>query len=236
MNTKKLFKAVQSRFYSSRRRILETVGISYYSKPAFNEIDTKLEKHLPNQGIFIEAGAFDGFTESNTYYLEKIKKWRGVLIEPSIGNFKSCIKIRSCSKVYNCGLVSDTYSDKTIKICYGGLMSFAVDAFANKTSKQERMEVIKKYNQPFEFEVEARTLNSILDECNFPQIDFFSLDVEGYEVEVLKGLDFSRHKPRFILVECRTRTDREAIETHLSNHYVFLEQLSHRDYLYKAVG
>ena len=36
---------------------------------------------------------------------------------------------------------------------------------------------------------------------NFDKIDFFSLDVEGYEMEVLKGIDFTKHTPTFILIE-----------------------------------
>lgn len=34
-----------------------------------------------------------------------------------------------------------------------------------------------------------------------PEIDLLSLDVEGYEPEVLEGLDLHRHAPRYMLIE-----------------------------------
>lgn len=51
-------------------------------------------------------------------------------------------------------------------------------------------------------EVPIRTLDDILVESHAPQpIDFLSIDVEGHETEVLRGLDISRWRPRPILVE-----------------------------------
>ena len=34
-------------------------------------------------GIFVEAGAFDGYGGSNTYWFERFRGWTGVLIEPT---------------------------------------------------------------------------------------------------------------------------------------------------------
>ncbi len=45
---------------------------------ALDDIDIELERHLPRRGgYFVEAGANDGITFSNSYYFEKIKGWRG---------------------------------------------------------------------------------------------------------------------------------------------------------------
>ena len=58
-----------------------------------NNLDIKLEKYLNfSNGFFIELGAHDGITQSNTYYYEKNKNWRGVLIEPTPKLFKMCKK------------------------------------------------------------------------------------------------------------------------------------------------
>jgi hypothetical protein len=59
--------------------------------------------------------------------------------------------------------------------------------------------------------VPARTLSSILDQYTIEHIDFISLDVEGYEADVLKGIDFSRHCPRYMLIEVHYREDIEAV-------------------------
>lgn len=77
----------------------------------------------------------------------------------------------------------------------------------------------------------ACTLSSILDGIdNIPEIDFFSLDVEGYELEVLKGLDFSKYRPKYILVE--TSKFNEIDEYLTKNNYKLLEKMSSHDYFY----
>ena len=84
-----------------------------------------------------------------------------------------------------------------------------------------------------EFTVPARTLSSLLDEAGAPEVDLLSLDVEGYEPQVLAGLDLDRHAPRYILVEIRDpAAGRGAIEAVLGGRYAEVEQLSPYDVLY----
>ena len=65
-----------SRLLSSVKRRL------YKSRPALNDLDRKLEKYLNyRDGYFIECGANDGYSQSNTYFLEKKLNWRGLLVE-----------------------------------------------------------------------------------------------------------------------------------------------------------
>lgn len=230
-----LIKKIRSRLKNTRNFILEHLGIGWYAQPAFNGMDKKLAKYLPSKGIFVEAGAHDGISQSNTYYLEKIKGWKGILVEPVEGNFKACVKNRPNSKVYNCALVSFECREKNLKMSYLGLMSFVSEIFPNEQEKNNKVAQLEKYEKSFEFEVQARTLNSLVEDSGFTKIDFLSLDVEGYELEVLKGLDFDKYLPTFMLIECRNDSDKNAIEQYLGSKYTFVEQLSHRDYLYKNV-
>jgi hypothetical protein len=81
--------------------------------------------------------------------------------------------------------------------------------------------------------VPARTLSSLLDEMDAPEVDLLSLDVEGHEPQALRGLDLDRHAPRFVLVEIHDMaTGREPIEAILGHRYVAVEQLSPVDMLY----
>lgn len=51
-------------------------------------------------------------------------------------------------------------------------------------------------------DVPVRTLDDILSEGQAPQpVDFLSIDVEGHEIDVLRGFDFARWRPRLILLE-----------------------------------
>ena len=81
-----------------------------------------------------------------------------------------------------------------------------------------------------EFDVPARTLTSVLDEAAAGRVDFLSLDVEGYELQALNGLDIERFRPRHILVEARFR---EEVERRLSPYYDALDELTHHDVLYR---
>ncbi|HEV2762913.1 MAG TPA: hypothetical protein VGV38_07960, partial [Pyrinomonadaceae bacterium] len=50
-----------------RRRVFETLGLPRYSRPGRDDLDRKLAPYLPARGFFVEAGALDGYTASNTY-------------------------------------------------------------------------------------------------------------------------------------------------------------------------
>jgi hypothetical protein len=56
------------------------------------------------------------------------------------------------------------------------------------------------------------------------------LDVEGHELNALRGLDLTRHRPRFIMVEARYRDE---VHAHLSSEYELVEELSFHDLLYQ---
>lgn len=222
---------MDSRWESLRRHTAELLGRDTYSRPARDNLDAKLEKYLPAKGFFVEAGAHDGFSDSNTYFLEKIKGWRGLLIEPMPGNYRACIKQRPNSRVVHSALVAEGYPDQTVKMTWGDRMSWVEGAY-NDDEAQKRRASVKKWLEPTEIEVPARTLNSIFEEAGVSQIDFFSLDVEGYELQVLQGLDLTRFAPRFFLIECQTVPQFEEIRDVLATHYALEAQLSHHDYLF----
>ena len=89
---------------------------------------------------------------------------------------------------------------------------------------------VQKLEGSYEVQVPFKTLSQILDDGGFTRIDLLSLDVEGCEARVLNGLDFSRHRPRFILIEARYRED---VHTRLAEHYELVEELSYHDLLYR---
>jgi FkbM family methyltransferase len=206
---------------------------------SLNNLDEKLLKYLNfNNGFFIEAGANDGISQSNTLMYEQKFNWTGLLIEPSFIKYEECKKNRPKCIVENYALVNESYKEKTI---YGDF------AFHQKneslcgqiTRKEDYFDDDLKWNLDEKnknskiIEVPCATLNSILEKHNIQHIDFFSLDVEGYEIEVLNGFDVIKYRPKYILIETGNQYRYDNICSHMiSKNYKILENLSDIDTLF----
>lgn len=175
-------------------------------------------------GFYIEAGANDGLLQSNTLDLES-NGWEGILIEPSPDNAKKCSDIRRGTTI-NAALVSFDYKD-----------SFIEGDF-NLNSPSSKVSSIPEYitdfqNEIFEstIKVPARTVDSIINEFNINKIDFFSLDVEGYELEVLKGMDFDKIRPKYFLIETSNKPYYQKIIQDFmdSNDYEHIDRLHYTE-------
>jgi FkbM family methyltransferase len=188
-------------------------------------------------GYFVELGANDGITQSNTKHFELFKGWHGVLIEPSPTQFKKLKKFRSKrNHFYNAACVGFDFPKTTIELIYSNLMSVALEGRNDILDPLEHAKSGEKYSdreQSFRFQAQARTLQSILDESGSPAlIDLLSLDVEGGELEVLAGVDFQKTNFRYIVIE--TRSIDEVRKFLLSHNYRELSQLTHHDYLFEC--
>lgn len=153
-------------------------------------------------GIYIELGALDGYHWSNTKWLQDELNWKGILIEPSNNAYITCLTNRPNDKIFNCACVSFDYKDKTISGDFNGHAMSSV--------------LGKRLNSNNLIEIEARTLQSIIEESKYNVIDFLSLDVEGYEFEVLKGIDFTKTTIKHMLIEIYDK-DKENIFNFLKN-------------------
>ena len=166
------------------------------------------KKYLSKQsGYYVEVGSYDGRGGSNTYHLEMQLGWSGVLVEPIMHLFFRSRQIRNLNKnqFFNAACVSEDYKLPYIELYYSGMMSVVTEDIGKMKSEDwarvgsqflSRGETVQRaYSN-------ARTLTSILDEAKAPNvIDFLSIDVEGYELSVLNGIDFHRYSFNFILIE-----------------------------------
>jgi FkbM family methyltransferase len=187
-------------------------------------------------GFFVEAGANDGYTQSNTYWLERFRGWRGILVEPMAAYVAECRAGRPGATVVQAALVPSDYEGDTVTMHFGDLMSTVQGARGDERADREWVKpglVLGWYDEHDE-DVPARSLSSILDELGAPEIDLLSLDVEGYEPFVLRGLDLDRHAPRWMLVEMHDLDEgRREIGAILGDRYVECGTLSPLDVLYR---
>lgn len=166
-----------------------------------------IEKYMPKnkKGYFIEIGGADGIKNSNTLYLEEGLKWDGLCVEANPKLFKLLDQNRCCNKINAaCGAIS---GDQLEFVCMDQFSSFL--DFAGKYRK--RLLDHKKKHPEDGLLIPIKTLTEILEQVNAPTIiDFFSLDVEGAELEVLTGLDFEKYKIDCILVEHNSEQPKRA--------------------------
>lgn len=151
-------------------------------------------KHIEN-GVFVEAGALDGLFMSNTKLLEDLG-WNGLLIEPSHNACKKCLENRKSTIVWG-ALVSSNYKDDKI---YGDFFFDGEEGKGAWSSITHNRDASDKMVY-----VPAITLSNALRAFNVKKVDFLSLDVEGYELNALKGLDLKEFDVTYILVEVNTR-------------------------------
>jgi FkbM family methyltransferase len=222
-----------------RRRVLERLGSDRASRPALFDMDAALQRHLPGRGgFFVEAGANDGFEQSNTYFLERFRGWTGVLVEPIPELFRLCVRQRSASRVFNCALVAPEQAGELVPMHYGGLMSVVRGARGSESDDRAHAEAGSQlgWDPGYDVAVPGRTLTEVLEEAGAPRPDLLSLDVEGFEASVLRGLDLERYGPDLALVEVMDGERRAAVEEVLGERYAVAEQLSPYDLLYRRRG
>lgn len=139
-------------------------------------------------GFFVEVGANDPVALSQTHMLEQ-QGWRGLLIEP----IPSCCARLAAARPNS--TVCEMAATAPEKRGTATLHIAEADAWSYLEGVSDRDMSAKK------IKVKAETLETVLDLHQAPQIDLLSIDVEGAEIDVLRGLDLKKRKPSLILIE-----------------------------------
>jgi FkbM family methyltransferase len=180
--------------------------------------------NFAHEGYFVEFGATDGVSLSNTWLLENDFGWKGILAEPARGWHSSLRMNRNCIIDERC-VWHRSGEQLTFRETPVGELS-TVASYTRGDALAEARVTGRDY------EVESISLNDLLDVAKAPQfIDFLSIDTEGTELLILQNLDFERYRFRMISVEHNHRPQRHDIHRLLSaNGYTrIMEDLSQCD-------
>jgi len=172
--------------------------ISYYSQHGEDFI---LDQMFAGQvrGVFVEVGCIDGKRFSNTLVFEE-RGWKGLCVEAHTGYIELLKRNRPQSIVCHCAVGEMDKEDIVFYANSRGSLS-TVDKSQEKHWKDEYAEFFTGFEEQH---IPQKTLTTIFKENDISHVDILSLDIEGYELQALKGLDFSVVKPRALVIEADT--------------------------------
>jgi len=169
-------------------------------------------------GYFLDIGAHDGITFSNTYKLESKYGWSGICIEANPNTFKELKSNRTVLCLNTCLDKSAGEVDFVLRGAMGKILNEPIN---NKNWPPNSFKVVK---------LKTTTLNSILYDYNVPKIiDYLSIDVEGSEERILSKFDFNDRFVRCITIERPTEYLRSLLKKH---NYILIKEIPNLDCFY----
>ena len=174
-------------------------------------------------GFFIDVGAFDGILGSNTSYFEKHLQWTGIAFEPNPSAFEVLRATRSCHLIQGCAYHQDgqvpflalseneqhkgtksrpprSLLSMVLDSSHGGAMLSGIPEHMDQVQRAEWAREAMNLNQILAT-VPCHRIDTVLNDLGVKIVDYLSIDVEGAELEVLRGIDFGRVQVNVIGVE-----------------------------------
>lgn len=176
--------------YKLRSIFLNGARLSYSQSGEDMVLDTIFNG--VKKGFYIDVGANNPFIQSNTYHFYK-EGWNGINIDALPNSMRAFNKSRR--RDIN---IENAISDKEEVLEYYMFSS----TFYNSFSKDDA-EKSKKVSELLEIrKIKTQKLSDILDKHSIQRIDFMSVDVEGFDLNVLKSNNWQKYRPKVIVTEC----------------------------------
>ena len=151
-------------------------------------------------GFFIDIGAYDGVTISNSLFFERFKNWEGICIEPNPAVYNKLITNRKSINLNVC--VGN--ENKNVRFTqiegYSEMLSGVTEKYDERHIQRINNDILLKGGSRTDIEVEMITLSSI-DGIKDKIIDFISIDTEGNEYDIIKSIDFKFCEIKSLVIE-----------------------------------
>ncbi len=177
------------------KEVLTKFATSAYSQEGEDMILRRIFNDKKS-GFFVDVGAFHPTRFSNTYYFYK-RGWRGINIDAMPDSMNKFDKQRPRDINVEVPIASKKHSLKYFAFNEPALNTFSEELAAERNGKDG-------YKILFERDIETYTLKEVLDKYlpdDVKEIDFYSIDVESLDFDVLISNDWSKYKPKIILIE-----------------------------------
>ena len=155
-------------------------------------------------GVYIDVGCHQPILNNNTYRLYK-RGWAGINIDLDFNTIDMFNFFRKKDLNIQAG-VSDTIEEKKLYFFHN---RSAINTLSESTGSKAKE--IRK--------IQTTTLNNIIENSKFKdaEIDYISIDVEGHEINVLKGFNFKKYKPKLVVLEFIDTSIKEFYEQKFEN-------------------
>lgn len=161
------------------------------------------------KGFFVDIGAHDGITLSNTYFFEAERGWSGICVEPIPEVFAELRKTRNCICVEGC-VANRSGDGQLLKVshpvnaapdCHIEMLSGLQDKYDPRHLARIQREVAECHGTSELIPVKCYQFNELLEKNGISHVNFLSVDTEGNEFDIISGIDFDRYKIDVIAVE-----------------------------------
>lgn len=177
-----------------RRKIYKRYNISF-SQGGGDDIQLNKLIKEKKPGVYVDIGCWHPVKSSNTYFFH-LRGWKGICIDPNPELKKVYNFFRPNDTFINCaiGLKEEKMSYYQLKDNYSAMNTLKHDYIQRHNLEKEIKYIV---------DVPIYNLKNILDKniSEGDRLDFFDIDVEGFDLEVLKSNDWDKYRPKIILVE-----------------------------------
>jgi FkbM family methyltransferase len=146
-------------------------------------------------GTYVDIGCWHPINASNTYFFY-LRGWRGVCIDPNSDLKELYKKFRPKDNFVNCAIGNDEEELKyyLLNDNYSSMNSLSYEFIKSHNLEGQVKKIIN---------IPLFSLKEILDKNIYKgdRLDFFDIDVEGLDLEVLKSNDWEKYRPKIVVIE-----------------------------------
>jgi FkbM family methyltransferase len=158
-------------------------------------------------GTFVDVGAHDGASGSNTLFFERVRGWTGLCIEPLPDPFAK-LEARRTARCLRVAIAEHDGEEDFLAIAGAGEMYSGLPSFHDERHRDRIAHDLARFGgSTNSIRVPTRRLDGLLAEHRIERIDLLSIDVEGAELGVLASIDFDRTRIVALTVENERRGD-----------------------------
>jgi FkbM family methyltransferase len=202
--------------YAIKRKIYQRYNISFSKSGDDLQLMKLINQTTP--GTYVDIGCWHPIKASNSYFFS-LRDWKGICIDPNPELEKLYKKFRPNDIFINCAVGE---SDANL--------NYYMLSDNNSSMNTLNLDFLKKHDLEKDIKktitIPTFSLKDILDNniSENERLDFFDVDVEGFDLEVLQSNDWNKYRPKIVVTE----TDISIKEDVVSEITSYLESVNYR--------